>query len=239
MLVCAGLQAVAVAGGERGADPAGPEQDPASLPPHQRARWARLVEAAGDLLDSADYDAIQVRDVAGRAGMALGTVYRYFPSKEQLYAVVLREWSARDEGTYAAPADPAGPPGERLRARLHHSIDQFEANPTYLRLQIFLQQSADPVVRRVFDQFSVQVVESYRARIDDLPAKDRDDVVVMASGLLVHQLGLFAQGRQPVGEVRRLIDRFVDAVFDGGIRAGVPSASVNASHVDGLGGGAE
>ncbi len=190
--------------------------DPDSLPPYQRRRWGSIVDAAGALLAADDYEAILVRDVAAQAGVALGTVYRYFPSKEQLYAVVLREWSAADAETESADPVPARPPGERLRARMHHSVRRFEVFPSFLRLQLLLQQSADPAVRAVFDQFSDQVVSSYRERLADLPAADRDDVVAMAAALLVHQLGRFAQGRQSIGEVHRLVDRFVDLLFGAG-----------------------
>lgn len=188
-------------------------QDPLALPPYQRERWARIVDAASELLAAGDYDTIQVRDVAARAGMALGTVYRYFPSKEQLYAVVLREWSAADAEARTATPDPALPPGERLRARMHHSVHRLHTHPSYLRLQLQLQQSSDPQVRGIFDQFSAQVIASYRGLIGDLPAADRDDLVAMASALLVHQLAQFAQRRQSIDEVHRLVDRFIDLVF--------------------------
>ncbi|MDZ7731933.1 MAG: TetR family transcriptional regulator [Acidimicrobiia bacterium] len=38
------------------------------------------------------YDAVQMRDVAARAGVALGTIYRYFSSKDHLLAAALVEW---------------------------------------------------------------------------------------------------------------------------------------------------
>ena len=63
--------------------------DPATLPTTQRARRERIVAAAVELLDHAEYDDVQMRDVAERAGVALATVYRYFSSKEHLYAAAI------------------------------------------------------------------------------------------------------------------------------------------------------
>ncbi len=196
---------------------AGGVLDPDGLPAAQRERWRRLVDAAAELLGADDYEAVQIRDVAARAGMALGTVYRYFPSKQLLYAVVLREWSAADDAERTGEGDDGGGAAERLRERLHHSVRRFEAYPTYLRLHGTLQQSADPAVRAVLDEFTRQVVASYRSRLAGVPQPVRDDVVTFASALLVHQLGLFGQGRQSVGEVHRLIDSFIDVVFGPGV----------------------
>ena len=71
-----------------------PDVGAAARTPSQLARRERIVAAATELLDERDYDRIQIRDVAEQADVALGTLYRYFPSKQQLYAEVLVTWSA-------------------------------------------------------------------------------------------------------------------------------------------------
>lgn len=38
------------------------------------------------------YDAVQMRDVAAEADVALGTLYRYFSSKDQLLVAVMGDW---------------------------------------------------------------------------------------------------------------------------------------------------
>lgn len=198
--------------GDVAANTEGAALDPARLPPHQLRRWQGIVEVAGELLEADDYDTIQIRDVAARCGVALGTLYRYFPSKELLYATVLREWSAA-ELAQTSVIDPMLSAGERLRGRLHHSVRRFEQYPTYLRLEMLLQQSADPEVRRVFDEFTSQVTQAYLAQLFDVPDGEREDMVTVFTSALVHQLGLFGQGRQSIAEVRRLMDRLVDLVF--------------------------
>src|SRR5579859_858711 len=67
---------------------------PASLPRGQRERRSRIVRGAIALLEhGGEYDSIQMRDVAQEAGVALATVYRYFTSKEHLYAAALLDWA--------------------------------------------------------------------------------------------------------------------------------------------------
>ncbi len=52
--------------------------------PSQRARRERILDAAVELASEGGYDAVQMREVAERAEVALGTLYRYFPSKTHL-----------------------------------------------------------------------------------------------------------------------------------------------------------
>lgn len=50
----------------------------------QAARRRRVLDATMELAAGGGFDAVQMRDVANAAGVALGTVYRYFESKERL-----------------------------------------------------------------------------------------------------------------------------------------------------------
>lgn len=50
----------------------------------QRARRARIIQATLALASRGGYDAVQMREVAERSEVALGTLYRYFPSKVHL-----------------------------------------------------------------------------------------------------------------------------------------------------------
>jgi AcrR family transcriptional regulator len=58
----------------------------------QAARRERVVRAALELGAEGGYEAVQMRDVAARAGVALGTIYRYFPSKDALLLAVMVHW---------------------------------------------------------------------------------------------------------------------------------------------------
>jgi AcrR family transcriptional regulator len=50
----------------------------------QAARRRRVIDATLELAAGGGFDGVQMRDVAAEAGVALGTVYRYFESKERL-----------------------------------------------------------------------------------------------------------------------------------------------------------
>jgi len=83
-----------------GADPAttegapGMQSEPASPSVRTRSqhqRRKRIVQAAAALASRGGVEAMQMRTVAERAGVALGTLYRYFPSKMDLVVAVVGE----------------------------------------------------------------------------------------------------------------------------------------------------
>jgi AcrR family transcriptional regulator len=57
----------------------------------QLQRRRRIVQAAAALASRGGVEAMQMRTVAERAGVALGTLYRYFPSKMDLVVAVVSE----------------------------------------------------------------------------------------------------------------------------------------------------
>lgn len=68
------------------------DTDPTALTKSQAARRERVIRASLDLGSTGGYDAVQMRDVATSAGVALGTIYRYFSSKDHLLAAAMVEW---------------------------------------------------------------------------------------------------------------------------------------------------
>ena len=57
----------------------------------QAERRQRILDAATALATRGGYEAVQMRDVAERADVALGTLYRYFPSKVHLLVTLMHE----------------------------------------------------------------------------------------------------------------------------------------------------
>jgi AcrR family transcriptional regulator len=64
----------------------------------QRERRKRIIDATLALASKGGYDAVQMRAVAERADVALGTLYRYFPSKiHLLVSGLVREFERAKE----------------------------------------------------------------------------------------------------------------------------------------------
>lgn len=78
----------------------------------QALRTERVVRAAIDLAAEGGYEAVQMREVARRAGVALATLYRYYPSKEELIrGAILSELARLRDDLRRRPARQATPAG--------------------------------------------------------------------------------------------------------------------------------
>ncbi len=62
-------------------------------------RSRRIVESAVELAEKGGFEAVRLRDVASHAGVALGTLYRRFRSKEDLLLAALELQIGRPAAT--------------------------------------------------------------------------------------------------------------------------------------------
>lgn len=111
---------------------------------NQAARRRRVIEAATELAVGGGYDAVQMRDVADRADVALGTLYRYFPSKDQLLCAALVE-SANDLHRRLAQKPPRGDTqADRLVDVLRRASRFLEREPKLTAAMVAALSSPDP-----------------------------------------------------------------------------------------------
>jgi TetR/AcrR family transcriptional regulator, cholesterol catabolism regulator len=82
-------------------------------PASQLARRERILDAAIALATEGGYEAVQMREVADRADVALGTLYRYFPSKVHLLVSAMGRTFVELEQSAERSQDP-GTPEERV-----------------------------------------------------------------------------------------------------------------------------
>ncbi|GAA1094057.1 hypothetical protein GCM10009642_36100 [Nocardiopsis metallicus] len=81
----------------------------------QTQRRRRIVQTAAALAVRGGVEAMQMRSVAERAGVALGTLYRYFPSKMDLVvAVVTEELDLLEGGIVRRPPTADSPSGRAV-----------------------------------------------------------------------------------------------------------------------------
>jgi AcrR family transcriptional regulator len=82
------------------------------------ARHAAIIAAAREAASEGGMAAVQIAAVAQRAGIAAGTVYRYFPGKTDLVTALLAEISEGEIGAVRAAADVAPGPLSALSAAI-------------------------------------------------------------------------------------------------------------------------
>lgn len=74
--------------------------------PRQQARYAAILRAAVRLGALHGLERVQMSDISAEAGVALGTLYRYYPTKHHLYAAALTSSIRTMPEPRRAPEDP-------------------------------------------------------------------------------------------------------------------------------------
>ena len=150
----------------------------ATLTRSQAARRQRVVTAALELGAKGGYDAVQMRDVAQTAGVALGTIYRYFSSKDHLLAAALTEWvSDLGRRVHARP-----PKGDRIADRvievLRRATHAMEADPRLSEAVIMALASTDPAAAKCQQEVGAVMAETMSLAFPaDFDPAVRDDIV--------------------------------------------------------------
>src|SRR4051794_2955987 len=105
----------------------------------------RIVSAALEQVAEGGYVSAPMQVVAGRAGVAVGTVYRHFPSKADLFAEVFRRAAQRelDVVTQVSAAD-GRPTEERVAAAVEAFCRRALAGPVLA--YSLLAEPVDPSV---------------------------------------------------------------------------------------------
>lgn len=99
----------------------------------------QIVSAARELFDARDFFTVKMEDVARKAGVAKGTLYLYFSTKEELFLSVAEgDLEAWFSGLFAAmeslPSQPRHTPSAELARTLTSMIAKsFDAHPNIPR----------------------------------------------------------------------------------------------------------
>jgi AcrR family transcriptional regulator len=103
----------------------------------------RLLEAAAAEFARVGVDRANINEISVAAGLAKGTVYNYFASKQALFLAVVEAASARAaEGAETVPADASTE--ERLRALLVSDVEWVRRDQDFARVLVREALSADP-----------------------------------------------------------------------------------------------
>jgi AcrR family transcriptional regulator len=186
-----------------------------SLEPVQRARRARIVDSAIELMRRTEYDRIQMKDVSAAAGVALGTTYRYFASKEQLLAEALLVWSDRFPAL-EGPAAREGDPPAQLKKAFRRAARAFEPNPAVYGTILVLHSSKDPVAAALFDQFAARRREAFAQYLPDVPSPRRERIVDVMSAVLDASLRGWALRGKPIATVYQALDSAAELLLGNG-----------------------
>lgn len=115
-----------------------------ALTASQSARRQRVIKAALALGSNGGYDAVQMRTVADSAEVALGTIYRYFSSKDHLLAAALVEWVNELERRVSARPPTGTTTADRVVSTLRRATKAMEKEPRLSEAVVTAIASPDP-----------------------------------------------------------------------------------------------
>ena len=187
--------------------------DPEQLIPSQRQRRERILQSALRLLQKQDYEQILVKDVAAGADVAIGTLYRYFSSKEHLFAQALVMWSENRAQRVSDEPLEGSTPAERIKDAYHRALGAFERRPGMYRAQLALLASRDPEVEAVFKVFQDRTRQGFVDALAGLDPGSIDAVSSVMNAVLVEVLTRWSLGRTDMASAHAAIDRAVDLIF--------------------------
>ena len=185
-----------------------------SLTKPQHDRRERMLNVAGRLAREGGYDAVQMRSVATEADVALGTLYRYFPSKEHLLvSAMLRQIESLHDRLSVKPPQGTAPT-ERVIDVLRRANGalqrQQEFTVAVVRALVSGDESVAPVVREVRDLMAGIILSAL-----DAEAPTERDLLVTE---ILHEVWLsslvaWISGVEPASSVGRKMEAAVHLLF--------------------------
>ena len=125
-----------------------PVESTERLTASQRDRRLRVIRAALDLAREGGYDAVQMRDVSNEADVALGTIYRYFSSKDHLLVAAMLEWMLDLERTVTRRPPTGRSTADRVIDVLRRALRSVERDPALAGAVVTAQTSDDGAAAR-------------------------------------------------------------------------------------------
>jgi AcrR family transcriptional regulator len=185
-----------------------------TLTKSQSARRRRVIDAAIELAAEGGYDAVQMRDVSTNADVALGTIYRYFSSKDHLLAAVWVEWmSELRERTAKRPAR-GETPVERVMDVLGRASRTIEKRPTLTAALVTALSSSDPMVAECQRQNGLIMDEILAAALPGIdPDTQRRIIRVLAHVWYSAMVG-WVNGWPGMDDIPRELERAAHLLLD-------------------------
>lgn len=136
------------------------------------------------LLMERGYDKVSMREIAGVAGVGLGTLYQYFPGKESIAAVTVRSWMRRQVAIVAAAAEASAPrtlaetAAALASAHAGGLLDHADAWRALLHVERAISSPAS--YREIYREFVALFRDAFVAASDWPPAVDASRVAFNA-----------------------------------------------------------
>ncbi len=191
---------------------------------HKKERKrAAIMQAATALFSERDYHIVHMDDVAARARVGKGTLYRYFPTKDDLYfATVIDAWD-RMRHELAEADDASDPPAENLYRMTERVLAFFWPRRQFVAL---LRDNMEHPEWRSRREVVIGLVESELRREDAaraLAAGDLRMAVELFLGMFRAALLYRDEEGRPESLARQIVTTFLDGFRSFGAANSLPA----------------
>ncbi|MFZ4718019.1 MAG: TetR/AcrR family transcriptional regulator [Ilumatobacteraceae bacterium] len=196
-------------------------------------RKQQLLAAAEQLFTERGYAATRISDICAAAGVAKGLFYWYFPTKESLFAELVRAMRQNLRRAQAAAMDPDADPVTRIRQGAEASVRfMAEHQPYFALLDV---ERTDDAVADVLKEGSDVYASDVRRLVAEAQAAGLvpdADPAFYAMGVMgavssfsnAHRMGRL---QMPIDDLARLVGEWVTRAVTG--RAAVPAPGGDAA----------
>ena len=167
-----------------------------------------IVDIVIELLESGGPEAAQLREVARRARVSLSTIYKLFPSRDDLVLAAVERWLAANSYADLAPPHPEETLREGLMRVFRYVFEPWERSPRML--QAFHRARTTSLGRERLDLQGMAAVEPVARAV--LEGADPDyvaDIDLVLTNLAYALIGRVADGTLEVTAVLPLLERAV------------------------------
>jgi AcrR family transcriptional regulator len=205
-----------------------PPQAVETMTPAQRERRRRVLDAVIELVAAGRVEEMSMKDVSDRSGVALGTIYRYFSSRDHVAAAALLEWastldrrpgagragSSRPGSEASAKAD-GGSMTERLVEVVRRGVRAYQRQPNFARLFILAGTSTDPFASECYAQMGHSVYATMEAALADLAPEDRKRVLDVVGAVWNQAMIEWVNDRKTIAQVYEAVESAVRLALAG------------------------
>lgn len=180
------------------------------LAPNLAARRERIILTALELIRAPAGTNVQMREIAEQTPVALGTLYRYFPSRQELLSHAYERW--RDEclqNLVKSGAIQGHTNAERLGNVTKRDFQFLVDEPNFCEISSELARASNPRVVTCMRRIREKTYEVYMQSIKEMEQVDALSVTDILATVMEAQAILYGIGRTTADAAFQAMDRCI------------------------------
>ncbi|WP_245673477.1 TetR family transcriptional regulator [Nocardia lijiangensis] len=168
---------------------------------------SKIIDTVLSLLDSDGYDAVQLRAVAKQAHVSLATVYKLYPTRDELILAAVEQWMAANIYTELVPSRENESLAGGLVRLVRYVFEPWERNPRML--EAYYRARSGPGGQRLDTQGFNAVLPAAGTLFAGIDTDYIADVGLVLSNMVYALVGRFANADLAITEILPALERTI------------------------------